>query len=147
TAMFFDSPTSVRIFSLFGRSMLCISELDVMQRSLRRTGEIAVDKPFISGNADGSKFLVRDARHRLAVIDGRTAAVEATFDIPFHNATFLHDGRIAVLRDVPESAVDIYDAGRRVRSVPLAAYATWQIRETRDGSLLVPARLAGKPWE
>jgi len=37
--------------------------------------------------------------------------------------------------------------GNRARGIALPSEATWQIRETRDGKLVVPAHLTGLHWD
>jgi ABC-type transport system involved in multi-copper enzyme maturation permease subunit len=153
-AMYFDSPGSLRILSMeTATETLHLSELDVDRHALQRTGTFgrcSSRRSFISGNEDGSRLLVRDASQRLVVIDGRTAAVQATIDVAaWRDATFLRDGAIVVSRaDGRQSAVDLFDVrGVFVRSIPLPAESTFSLHATRDGRMVLSAREGGRPWE
>jgi hypothetical protein len=152
-ALYFVSPGTLRLLSLRQDSTLQIFDIDVDRRALQRTGVFrsALRNPSISGNEDGSLLIVRGTDLRPAVIDGRTAAVQRTLDVPgYRDARFLHDGRIAVSREAnARSAVDIFDAGGKLaRSIALPAANTWAMHEMRNGKLIVPARASGgSPWQ
>jgi ABC-type transport system involved in multi-copper enzyme maturation permease subunit len=148
-AMYFASPTSVRLISITPPTQtLYIGEFDLDHHRLQETGAFPnyTRKLFLRANADGSRLLVRDLNGRLFVIDGRTAAVYASIDAPdAHGGTFLPDGAIAVSGP---GKVDIFDAhGSLVRSLPLPVVESWSPRATRDGRILVAGRERGQPWE
>ena len=151
TAAWFASPKLLRLIAITAPPReLRLIEFDLDRRTLRQTGAISSRWPvLVRGNEDGSRLLVRDPNRRLLIIDGRTAAIEVTLDLPgWRDATFLPRGGLAVTRDSgPTSQLDIRDArGTLVRSIPLPVATTWAPRATNDGRVIVAVRDGGR-WD
>src|SRR5205085_12554498 len=63
---------------------------------------------------------------------------------PGRDAVFLHDGRVAVSLG---PMIEIYEGDKVVRAICVPSEITGNIRETRDGKLLVSGRAMGRQWE
>jgi hypothetical protein len=156
-AMYFAASTLVRLVMVNSRGPtatygLRIQEFDTDRRSFQQTGEFARGSliRLMGANHDGSRLLARDDGMHVFVLDGRTAAVQATLDTPnVRDATFLRDGGIAVSRKADsQMAIDFFDArGAFLRSMPLAVAYAAQMRALRDGRLILAVRQKDKPLE
>ncbi len=158
TALYFASPALVRILTVDNGPpqakpiprTLRLYELDVVRRGLRQTGELTrVAKALLVGaNEDGSRLLVRDLLDTLYVVDGRTAAVQASIVAPhIRGVTPLHNGGVALVREDGNRVIlEIRDAaGGLVRSYDLPVANAWSLQETRDGRLITIVQMTNKP--
>ncbi len=150
--MYFVSPALVRIYTVNRDNavkVLRVFELDVPARALRQTGQFAAEGNYlgVTANEDGSRLFARSPK-ALHVIDGRTAAVQASIPGSFRGITFLRDGGIAVIHG---ASIEIRDAaGSVVRAIPMPAPNAWSLRELPDGNLVTLGqaedRPESKPW-
>jgi hypothetical protein len=158
SAMYFASPTQLRVVTVSDvpssrtpvPRTVRLYELDVTTRALRQTGELTREAAsfLVNANQDGSRLAVRDSMNSVYVIDGRTAAVEATIPASdLYGFTLLHDGGSALVRTFFSSpparpVVEIRDsAGALLRSFELPVASAWQLRETSDHFLVTAARM------
>ena len=156
--MYFASPAIVRMFTVNSRRpepkaiprTLRIYEFDLARRALQQTGEFSAETRYlaISANDDGSRILARDVDRAVYVLDGRTAALQATLAAPdLRGASFLHDGGLAITRrEGDHLVIDVSDrSGAPLRSLPIPALRAWGAREMRDGRLMMLTQTSDRP--
>jgi hypothetical protein len=113
------------------------SELDVLKRSITRTGEREkVGVRAISYSADGSRAFIRTTGE---IVDGRTLAPIVKIATNSRSAALLHDGHVAVVEKDAGVRVRLFDPQGRPLSVVELPNVTnaYLVAETTDGKLLL----------
>jgi len=152
SGMYFVTPELVRLYAVTRSSpvkTLRIFDLDVAGKALRQTGEITRPTKYfgIIASEDGRRMIAR-AVDALYVIDGSTAAVQATIPAAgIRGTALLRDGGVAVARpDGNQTTIEIRDAaGTIARSLAVPIRNTWSLRELSDGRLMTLGQMAGRP--
>jgi hypothetical protein len=153
SGMYFVTPTLVRVYAVTQTQperTLRIYDLDAGARTFRQTGSFKATTKYLGiiANADGSRLIAR-GNDALYLLDGRTAAVQATTPAgAVRGIDFLRNGGIAVARaNGGRLTIELRDAaGAVTRSFDLPAQNNWGLRELSDGRLLTIARGKGEAW-
>jgi hypothetical protein len=142
--IYFVTPDLVRVHQAhFNSSQLEIYELDIPSKKFVKTGEVTIDRKYISTHVspDGSRLFVP----RLgAVADARTGAIVTKLPLatPNHDGTaILRDGTIAVSKHAkgdPQVTLSLFAPdGTLKHEVALPGRGGWIMAEVEGGKLVV----------
>jgi hypothetical protein len=149
--IYFVTPDLVRVHQThYNSSQLEIYELDIPSKKFVKTGEVTIDRKYISTHVspDGSRLFVP----RLgAVADARTGAIVTKLPLatPNHDGTaILSDGTIAVSKHAkgdPQVTLSLFAPdGTLKHDVALPGRAGWIVGEVEGGKLIVTNMLGDK---